>query len=74
MRLKLIDILKELRQDRLGVPRRTGSNLRTPGLRHRGGPGALKVSVRTLESVTPKSHLFEGCHSYLSSVLETKLP
>lgn len=67
MRLQLIDILKELRQDRLGVPRRTGSNLRTPGLRHRGGPGALKVSVRTLESVTPKSHL-------LSSVLETKLP
>ena len=74
MRLHLTDILKQLRQDRLGVPRGTGSNLRTPGLRHRGGPRSLKVLVRTLESMTPKSHLFGGCHSYLSSVLETSLP
>ena len=74
MRLQLTDILKQLRQDRLGVPRGTGSNLRTPGLRHRGGPRSLKVLVRTLESMTPKSHLFGGCHSYLSSVLETSLP
>lgn len=55
MRLQLTDILKQLRQDRLGVPRGTGSNLRTPGLRHRGGPRSLKVLVRTLESMTPKS-------------------
>ena len=60
MRLQLIDILKELRQDRLGVSRGMGSNLRTPGLRHRGGSRALKVSVRTLQSMTPKSHLFGG--------------